>query len=87
METISLKIESSLLKEIDSMLKTYRYSTRTEFIREAIRNRIEEMEKQKAIRELEKYFGSAKTHVSDERHEQIREEVAKEYAKKMGIKL
>jgi hypothetical protein len=36
--------------------------------------------------ELEKFFGAAKVHVSDERLHEIREEVMKELIKKRAIK-
>jgi metal-responsive CopG/Arc/MetJ family transcriptional regulator len=52
METISLKMEGKLLHEIDSMIRDYRYSTRTEFIRDAIRTKLNELEKEEAIRNL-----------------------------------
>ena len=48
MEVISLKMESELLKEIDSSLKKNKYSTRTEFIRDSIRRRLTDLEKQKS---------------------------------------
>ena len=92
METVTLKMEESLLEAIDKSLAKNRYSTRTEFIREAIRDKISELElreieKQRAIHELAKFRGSAEVHVSDEQHEKIREEVTKKYARKLGVRL
>ncbi len=60
METISLKMEKSLLDEMDSKLKENRYSTRTEFIRDSVRRRLSELEKEEAIRKLEENFGKFK---------------------------
>ena len=87
METISFKLQEGILKKIDGLLRALHFNNRTEFIREAIRDKLNEAEKEKAVSELKKLMGTAKAHISDERHEQIREEVAKEYAKKFGIKL
>lgn len=60
MQTISLKMEESLLQEIDKKLKANRYSTRTEFIRDAIRSKLSEQEKNDAIRKLTMFKGSLK---------------------------
>ena len=46
-----------------------------------------EKEKLELIKELEKFKGAAKVHVSDEQIQDTREKIAKEYAKKFGIKL
>ncbi|HLC86244.1 MAG TPA: ribbon-helix-helix domain-containing protein [Candidatus Nanoarchaeia archaeon] len=81
METISLKIDSKLLKEIDSNLVINRYSTRTEFIRDAIRNKIEDLEKQKAIENVRKFYGSSKRKTTDEELHKVRKEISKELMK------
>lgn len=47
MEIITIKMEQELLKEIDSSLKENLYSTRTEFIRAAIREKVKQLEKEK----------------------------------------
>ncbi|MBU1202227.1 MAG: hypothetical protein KJ583_00085 [Nanoarchaeota archaeon] len=60
MEVVSLKMEESLLEDVDKSLKINRYSTRTEFIRDAIRSKLFELEKRKAIEELAKMKGSLK---------------------------
>lgn len=87
MEAICVKLDGRILRNIDDSMRDHNYTTRTDFIREAIRDKLKELEKDKAINELKKFMGAAKVRVSDERHEQIRNEVAKEYAKKFGIKL
>lgn len=60
MQTISLKMEPTLLEEIDANLEKNRYSTRTEFIRDAIRLRLEEFEKKERLEKLSKLKGSLK---------------------------
>lgn len=79
MEIITIKMEPELLKKIDETLKENLYSTRTEFIREAIRTKVKELEKEKAIQNLIKYRGflkgQAKTNLTDR---EIREKVSKE---------
>ena len=50
METISLKLEPNMLNEIDEKLTIHRYSTRTEFIRDAIRDKLADLEKASAMK-------------------------------------
>ena len=88
MEMITFKLQEGIVKKISKVLRPLNFSNRTEFIRESIReklNRIEE--KDSVIKALERFKGAAKVHVSDERLHEVREEVARKYAKKFGIKL
>ena len=60
MESISLKLEGNFLRDIERIMRKHRYSTKTEFIREAIRDKINGIEKQetlKKIAEVVKEFG------------------------------
>jgi len=66
METISLKLEDGLLKEVDQTLKKNRYSTRTEFIRDAIREKLSDLEKDELLRQVAKLRGSSKRRTTDE---------------------
>ena len=50
METITIKMEDKLLNEIDQKLEFHRYSTRTEFIRDAIREKLSELEKDEILK-------------------------------------
>ena len=50
MENISLKMEKALREEIEKVMKTHYYSTKTEFIREAIREKIKKLEEKDTIR-------------------------------------
>ncbi|MBN1377580.1 hypothetical protein JW949_04600 [Candidatus Woesearchaeota archaeon] len=75
------------MKKIDNLIKPMNFNNRTEFIRESIREKLNEIEEDPVIRALRKFKGSAKKHVSDERLEEIREEVGREIAKEFGIKL
>ena len=86
MESITIKVEDSLAKEIDKAMKPY-YSTKTEFIREAIREKLIALRKELAIEELKRHFGKAKTKTSYKEEREIREKVGKEFAKKFDIKL
>ncbi len=86
MDVISLKMEEGIIQEIDKKLKEYRYSTRTEFIRDAIREKLNDLEKEEAIRKLALFKGSlnGKNKISER---EAREKASKEIAAKFGIKL
>ena len=44
MENISLKLEKEFRKAIEEIMKKHNYMTKTEFIREAIREKIKKLE-------------------------------------------
>jgi metal-responsive CopG/Arc/MetJ family transcriptional regulator len=60
MEAISLKLDETILSEIDNKLAKYRYSTRTEFIRDAIRSKLSELEKQNLLKAIEAGYGTSR---------------------------
>jgi len=66
METISLKLEDNLLDEIDKKLVKHRYSTRTEFIRDAIREKLSELEKEQLLKAVAELSGASKRKTTDE---------------------
>ena len=86
MESITIKVEEALSKEISKFMSP-NYSTKTEFIREAIRDKIKEIKKEKALDELKKYFGKAKIRTNHKEEREIREEIGKKFANKLGIDL
>ena len=49
MENVSLKIEENFLKAIDKVMKKHNYMTKTEFIREAIRDKIRFLEEKEIV--------------------------------------
>ncbi|MFH1506390.1 MAG: ribbon-helix-helix domain-containing protein [archaeon] len=87
MEAVCVKFDENLLRKMEEVMKENNYVTKTEFIRDAIRDKITGLNKNKAIAVFEKYFGTAKTHTSDEELHVIREKVSREFAKKHGIDL
>ena len=84
MENISLKIETKFLRELEKIMREHRYLTKTEFIREAIRDKMKELEKQETLNKIEKLFGSSKKKTTDADLHKIRERLAKDYEKKFS---
>ena len=85
METISLKMEEELLHEIDRKLEKHRYSTRTEFIRDAIREKLSDLEKGEILKNLVKLRGSKRKTTDGQLHK-AGEKAFEELEKKFGFK-
>ena len=66
MEAISLKLDNELLNEIDQKLTKNRYSTRTEFIRDAIREKLSDLEKEEILKGIAKLKGFSKRKTTNE---------------------
>ena len=64
MENISIKLESNIAKNIEKRMNEFNYSTKTEFIREAIRDKLamldHETQRKKAFNALMQARGSLK---------------------------
>ncbi len=73
-----------MLKTVDKSLKKNNFSTRTEFIRTAIRDKLDKMKREDLIKELMKLRGSAKKKVSDRQLRIAREKALKELIKEKG---
>ena len=49
MENVSLKIEGNFLQAIEKVMRKHNYMTKTEFIREAIRDKIRKLEEKEIL--------------------------------------
>jgi len=84
MEAVSLKLGDSFLKDMEKAMKKHRYSTKTEFIREAIREKLRDLEKEEALMRVRKLYGAGtgKRKITDADIHRAGEEVFKEFEKK-----
>lgn len=82
MENVSIKLEKNFLRVIEEVMKRNNYSTKTEFLREALRDKIKELEKEERLKRIEKLFGSSKHKTTDKQLHKVREELEKLYDKK-----
>ena len=80
-EMITLKLDGIFLKEIDLLVKNTGYQNRTEFIRNALREKIEEIKLKQAMIELSKFKGKSSNKTTDAEIERIREVVSKKFIK------
>lgn len=82
-EMITLKLEDIFLNDLDSIVKNEGYQNRTEFIRNALREKIEEIKLKKAMMELAHLKGSVKNKMSEETYEKMRSRAFEELSKKL----
>ena len=90
MESVSLKLEDKFSQDIEKTMKRHRYTTKTEFIREAIRDKIRDLEKEEALLRLEKAYGAGAKkgrQITDEKLHRAGEEAVREIAKKLNVNL
>lgn len=78
METVSLKLEERFLQDVEETIKKHRYVTKTEFIREAIRDKIKTLEKEEALIKLRRIYGLSKKKTTDEELHKAREKAFEE---------
>jgi len=87
MGIVSLRLGKKFESVIQRDLKEFNYSTKTEYIRQAIRELHERLRTEKAIRQLARNKGFAKRlgikEPTEEEYERIREEVAREIVAKI----
>ncbi|MBI4983694.1 hypothetical protein HZC32_03560 [Candidatus Woesearchaeota archaeon] len=90
METISIRFDEDFVQELEEVMKENRYATKTEFIREAVRDKIHELEKRKALLRLEQAYGAGAKKgrkITDEDVHRAGKEAVKEIAKELGVEL
>lgn len=83
MEVLNLKIEGKILREIDRTVQDHRYSTRSEFVRDAIREKLSELETEKMLRHITKIQSISKHKTTDEELHRVREAMAKAVEKRL----
>ncbi len=83
METVTVKFQEDVLKKIDYSIAEHDFNSRTEFIREAVRDKLSELSKEDLINEFLKFRGKAKKKTTDEENRKTREEVSKELMAKL----
>ena len=82
-EMITLKLDDMFLKEIDSIVEKQGYHNRTEFIRNALREKVEDTKIKDAMVQIAHLKGASKKKTSDADLEKIREKVFNELDKKI----
>ena len=82
-EMITVKLDHIYLNDIDNILRNEGYQNRTEFIRNALREKVEKIKLKKAMMELVHLKGSIKIRKSEGDYEKIRAKAFEEISKKL----
>ena len=83
MEAVSLKLDDGFLRDIESIMKKHRYTTKTEFIREAIRDKIRDLEKEELLLKAKNLYGASKRKTTDAQLHKAREKAFREIDKEL----
>lgn len=79
---VNMRMSTELLKAVDDTVEEGLYSSRSAFIKEVVRKRVEEYRERKALKLLERYYGEGKRRglkePTDEDIEKVKEAVWKE---------
>ena len=81
-ELVTFKLESEFLKEVDGISKKSGFSNRTDFIRNALREKVDEIKLKEAMLEIAHLKGAAKKKTSEKQYEEVREKAFQELSKK-----
>ena len=82
-EMITLKMDNVFLEDIDKLVKKEGYQNRTEFIRDALREKLENIKLKKAMMEIAHLKGASKKETSDKEYERIRMKAFEELDKNL----
>ncbi len=82
-EMITLKLEDKFLADIDLLVRKEGYQNRTEFIRNALREKLEESKLREALAGIAHLKGAAKKKVSEKAYEQNRQKAVEELFRKL----
>lgn len=90
MEATTVKFENEFGARIEKAMVKHHYATKAEFIREALREKLINLEKQEYMMRAFKLYGAGRKkhgNIADENLHQAREKAAKEMAEELGVKL
>jgi len=82
-ELVTFKMEHDFLEDVDRTAKSAGFQNRTEFIRNALREKVEEVKLKQAMMTLSKLRGKAPRKTTDKERAKIREKVFQEFEKKI----
>jgi len=78
---ITLKLENRFLKSIDELVQRRGYQNRTEFIRSALREKVDDERYKEAAASIRPLLGASKKKTTEEEYERAREEAYRSFPK------
>lgn len=86
-ELITLKLEENFLEEVDSTVKRNGFSSRTDFIRAALREKMEKIKLKEDLAMIRANWGKSKRKTTDKEFHAVRERIFNEFAKRLGVQI
>ena len=80
MQVVTVKFQENVLKKIDKGIAAHNFNSRTEFIREAVRDKLEGLSRDDLIKEFMKFRGNAKKKTTYAENRRTRWKVSEELA-------
>jgi len=65
MEQVCIRFEGEFLRAIEKIMRKQRYSTLTEFIRESVRDKLKQLEKEESLARIRRLYGYSKKKTDD----------------------
>lgn len=84
-ELVTFKLEQKFLQEVDQISKDSGFSNRTDFIRNALREKIEDIKIKEAVIRVSKLRGKSNKKTTDAEIHAVREKAVNELLKKKGF--
>ena len=83
MEGITIRFQEEVLKRIDQSIVEHNFNSRTEFIREAVRDKLAGLSREQAIEKFLALRGKLKGRTRPEDDEKLKWEVSKEFGEEL----
>jgi len=84
MEPVTIKFQDDILSKIDQTIEEHNFNSRTEFIREAVRDKISELRKEDLLQDFLKFRGKSKIKTTPEDNKTTKEIVSKELVEELS---
>jgi len=78
MEVVTVKFQEEVLKRVDKAIDGHNFNSRTEFIREAVRDKLLELSKEQLMAEFLKFRGKSNHKTTYEDNLKTKQEASKE---------
>jgi Arc/MetJ-type ribon-helix-helix transcriptional regulator len=86
MEPVSVKFQKDVLHKIDKSITKHNFNSRTEFIRESVRDKLSELSKEDLLKEFLQCRGKAKRKTTYADNKKTKELISKELMKELDQK-
>ena len=84
MEVVTVKFQEDVLKRIDESIVEHNFNSRTEFIRESVRDKLAELSKEELMSQFLKFRGKAGRKTTHSDNLKTKHAVSKELMEELG---